>query len=195
MSLSSTSRVKTALGIPAGVTFHDAAILAAVNYANDVVLKALGQPGGLVATTRTDYPNVYTSVQQDILLDRTPVVSIIAVTNYSSAVAAADYRVDLETGMMRLNRGTVDSRVGLLASWSDVPDGVVISYLHGYTDGNVPERYRRCADLIAAHNTEKIRHEGKTKVRNSSYGFTVDQMVIPPAASWILGEIEDAFHT
>lgn len=194
MSLTTSARVKAALGIPAGVTFHDTAIANCVDYANDYVLRAIGQPGGLVATTRTDYPEVYSGNQMDLLLDRAPVVSIIAVTNSESVVEAADYRLDAEKGMLRLLRGNIGSR-RLLASWSDVPDDVVVTYLHGYTSSTVPGKVTRAADLIAIHNGEQARHLGKKRVRNSSYGFDVDLMVIPEAAAAILAEFEDVHHS
>lgn len=194
MSLTTSARVKTALGIPAGVTFHDDAITQAVDYANDYVLRAIGQPGGLVGTTRTDYPAVYSDCQQDILLDRAPVISMIAVTNANSAVAASDYRADLETGMVRLNRSTTGGRT-IVSAWSNVPDDVIISYLHGYTSATVPGTITRCADIIAVHNMQQTVNLGKTRVRNSSFGFDVDQMVVPAAASQILANFEDIHHT
>lgn len=194
MSLTTSARVKTALGIPAGVTFHDTAIAQAVDYANDVVLRAIGQPGGLVATTRTDYPDVYSDGQQDILLDRAPVVSIIGITNADYIVQPDEYRLDAEKGIIRLIRGNVGSR-RLMASWSDVPDDVVVSYLHGYTSATVPGNLVRCADMIAVHNVQQTPQFGKTNVRNSSYGFGVDQMVIPEAAAKILAEYEDVHNT
>jgi len=193
MSLTTSAKVKAVLGIPAGVTFHDAAISAAISYANDAVLRAIGQPGGLVATTRTDYPDVYSGNQQDIYLDRTPVISIIAVTNSEAVVETADYRLDPYTGMLRMTRGNIGSR-RLLASWSDVPDDVVVSYLYGYTSATVPAKLVRAATLIAVHSVEQSRHLGKGRVRNSSYGFDVDAFAIPPAAAHILSEFEDVHH-
>lgn len=194
MSLTTIARVKAALSIPSAVTFHDTSITAAVSYANDVVLSAIGQPGGLVATTRTDYPKVYKDSQIDVYLERAPVVSIIAVTNAESVVETNEYRMDPETGLLRLLRGSVGTR-RLLASWSNVPDDVVVTYLHGYTEATVPERLRQAATMIAAHNVQQVQHLGKTQVRNSSYGFSVDAFSVPAAAARILSEFEDVHHS
>lgn len=194
MSLTTTTRIKTMLGIPAGVTFHDSAIEQAVDYANAYVLEQIGQPGGLVATTRTDYPSVYTAGQIEIMLDRSPVVSIVGITNGDYAVQAGEYRVSTEKGTIRLLRGNIGSR-RLLAAWSDLPDDVVVTYLHGYTADTVPGSLRRAADLIALHSYQRSPQLGRERVRNSTFGQTVDSYAIPPDAALILANYVDVQHT
>lgn len=194
MSLTTAARLKTMLGIPAGVTFHDSALEAAADYANGYVLGQIGQPGGLVATTRTDYPSVYTAGQIEIMLSRAPVVSIIAITNGDYAVQAGEYRLNAEDGTLRLLRGNIGSR-RLLAAWSDLPDDVVVTYLHGYTAATVPADLKRAADLIAVHSYQRSPQLGRERVRNSTFGQTVDSYAIPPDAAMILANYVDVHHT
>lgn len=195
MSLTTAARVKSSQGIPAGVTFHDVAIGYAVDYANAHVLSAIGQPGGLVGTTRTDYPDIYNASQYRLLLDRSPVISVVGITNAGQAlVEGTDYRVDTETGSVRLLQGTVGSR-GVVSAWSDIPDDVIITYLHGYTSGTVDARLVRAADMIAAHNFQQIKNAGHKRVRNSSYAFDMNLLSVPMLASNILAEFTDVHHT
>lgn len=194
MSLTDLDRCKTSLGIPAGVTFHDGALQLAVDYANSRVLDAIGQPGGLVATTRTDYPEVYNANQQDVLLDRAPVVSIVAITNAEDAVNDGEYRVDKESGKLRLLRGHVGTR-RVLASWSDVPDDVVVTYLHGYTEATVPPMLKRTADMIATHNGRQVLNAGVKAERNSTRRIDMSEQEMPREAAAILAQYTDVFHT
>lgn len=194
MSLATRSAVKTVLSIPAGVTFHDAGIDLAVASANAHVLRRIGQPDGLVATTRTDYPRVYTESQQDVYLKRAPVVSVIAATNAGTAlVEGVDFRADQETGLLRLTRGTVTSR-GILASWSTIPDDVVVTYLHGFTDATVPDHLVQAANLIAAATYQRNRSAGLQSSKSLSYQTTPDGLALPPEAALVLSSFEDAFH-
>jgi len=194
MSLTTLAKVKAAMGIPPGVTFHDSALGEAVSYANDYVLQVIGQSGGLVATTRTDYPDVYNPVQQDIQLSRVPVISVVALTNASTAVDSDDYRVDLETGKVRLSRGTVGTR-RLFASWSDVPDDVVITYMHGYTSATVPGKLTGAAQSLAMHKFQSDKMVGQEEVRNSSYRTKADGLEIPASVANVLSEFQDVSHT
>lgn len=193
MALASVDTVKPILQIPAGVTFHDVAIGLVVDAANDYVLAALGQPS-LAATTRTDYPAVYTDAQQDVFLDRSPVVSVAAVTNAGQAVAEGDYRLNAETGMLRLLSGS-NGRCGTVANWSNVPDDVVVTYLFGYTGDTLPARLTHVATQIAVHTLQQSVNLGKTRVRDSSLGFDVDSLVIPEFAAKVLAEFEDVHHS
>lgn len=192
MSITSTSRIKSRLGIPAGVTFHDVAIGLAVDYANDVVLRAIGQTT-LAAQTYTDYPEVYSPNQIDVQLDHVPVVSIISITNSGLTVQASEYRLDANRGKLRMLQGQIGSR-RLMNTWSDIPDDVVVTYLAGFTSSTIHGELVGAADLIAADSFQKIKDSGKDRVRNSSFGYDVSKFDIPPAAQRVLNRYEDKHH-
>ena len=120
---------------------------------------------------------------------------MIAVTNADDAlVEGTDFRVDSEVGFLRLLVGDVGSRSNL-ASWSDVPDDVVVTYVYGYTPSTVPEELRRAADLIASKSLERDRHTGKDSVTQGTYKLSFTPSPIPADAARILAFHEDIHHT
>lgn len=140
MAVANVSKVKAALGIPAGITFHDLAITAAVSWSDSYVLGTLGMPS-LAVQTATEYPEVYGPTQRTVLLERWPVVSVVAVTNDGSAVAAGDRRLDSSIGKITL-AGT--------NYWSDAVDGVVVTYTWGWSSATLPDEIAGAADELAA---------------------------------------------
>ncbi len=193
MSLTALTRVRSLLGISAGVTFHDQALTLAVEMANDYVLGILEQTA-LTTSASTEYPNVYDDGQVDVYLDRSPIVSMVAVTNAGvGLVEGSDYRFNSETGMMRMIRGTVGTR-GAWASWSAVLDDVQVTYIHGYTAATVPRRLKRAADLIAVHTFRTGKHAGAKSEKHSSVGIVLSEDEIPPTAALILSEFDEVQH-
>lgn len=190
MSITSTSRIKTQLGLASGVTYHDTAIGQVVTAVNDMVLGRMGL-SALALNTRTEYPCVYTSTQRRVQLKRWPVGSIVALTNAGKAVAAADYRVDDETGAVYLKQGNISSTGRPVPYWSDVPDDVVVTYTHGYTSATVPGRLRAAADQLALFWFNKHRNAGvRTDVRGP-IRTDFHEYGIPPEVEMILAEYTD----
>lgn len=183
MSLTSTSRIKSILGLAAGVTFHDVALGAAVDYANDHVLRCLGQASLAVATV-TEYPSVYGPSQTEILLRRAPVVAIVALTNYAAAVTEAGYRLDTENGLLRMSSASRHF-------WDESRDGVAVTYTYGYTDATVPARVVRAAEIIAVASFNRAPKSGIKSQTSSGFQTTLEDFEIPPEARSILAYYED----
>lgn len=194
MSLTTLTRVRSLAGLVAGVTFHDVSLQYAVDYANDLVLRKIGQPSGLSVNTVTEYPNVYDDGQTDVYLKHTPIVSIVAITNGDYAVETTDYRFDADTGMVRILRGGVDTRT-FFQSWCTGLDDVQIRYAYGYTSATAPESLKRAADLIALTSFRKGKHAAAKTEKLGEYSITLDESEIPDEAVMILRRFgEDAFH-
>lgn len=190
MALTTVAKLKFRLGIPATVTYHDTAIGYAVDASNDYVIRKLGQESHALAT-HTDYPSVCGGARIDIQLKHTPIGTILAVTNGSASVPASSYRVDTETGRVRLTQGTV-SRYGSSSYWSSVPDAAVVSYTAGYGPSNTPEILVTCAEIIATAAFNKVKLSGKKEERVLSHMIKLDiENAIPLDAQLILNNYVD----
>ena len=191
MSIAGITELKSILGIPAAVTFHDTALGLALDYANNYVLAQLGQTS-FAGNTFTDYPQVGAPGIEDVQLRHVPIINIIGVTNGLAAVAAADFRVVNETGKVRLTSQTPDRRVRR-EFWSTDRDGVVITYTAGYTSAS-PElpRLKRAAHLIAGASFTKGQHSGVVKERTGSHAIEFSLDAIPAEAQLILNDFVDA---
>ena len=100
-TLLTTTRMKSVLGLAAGVTFYDTSLGYACDGAEDYVLRSIGQSSWAVTTT-SEYPEVYDEGQVEVSLRHTPVVSMGVVTNGDYALTTDEYRVDSENGLIRL---------------------------------------------------------------------------------------------
>lgn len=183
MSITSITRIKGILGMPAGVTFHDASIGYAVDGANKYVLRKIGQ-ASLAVQTMVEWPVVYNSAQSEIQLRHTPVVGIVAITNWGMPLSASDYRVDNELGHIRLRRQS--------AYWSDSRDGVEVMYGWGYDADTIPNDLKQAADMIAISNFNKGRNSGKKSESEGGYSVTFTDEMIPAEARMILSAYSDA---
>jgi len=185
MPLTSTTRIRSITGLPAGVTFHDAAIGLAVDGANAYVLRKIGQ-ASLAVTTSLEYPPIYGAGQVLIQLKHSPVVGIVALTNGSYAVPSDQYILEAETGEISL-KGTV--------FWSIERKGVQIQYGWGYDESTVPEELRRAADLIAMSSYNRSRNAGKKSESEGGYRYELSEELIPPEARVILANYVDTHHS
>lgn len=184
MSLVDSARIKAVLGIPAGLTVHDTAVGYAVSFANDRVLRALGQATLAVNTTQ-EYPRVYQPAQSGVLLKHTPVVSLLAVTNSDTLLASDKYRIDdVEVGLLELTRAA--------GYWSEEREGVQVLYTWGYTSSTVPAILVSAAEQIAAAAFNRGRHQGLTHQASSGYAFQLADHDLPPNARAVLARYEDA---
>lgn len=183
MSITTTSRVKSVLGIPAGITFHDTALGYAVDFANDRVLRALGQSTLAVNTTQ-EYPVVYDAGQESVLLRHSPVVQIVALTNDDSLLDDDDYWLDREDlGALRLKKGG--------GYWSTERQGVKVLYAWGYTSSTVPAEVTHAADVIAVSSFNRGKHAGFTEREASGYQYKLSDQDLPPDARAVLARYED----
>lgn len=184
-SILTTTRLKSLLGIAAGVTFHDTALGYAADAAEDYVKRGLGQSSWSVTTTN-EYPEVYDEGQVEVILKHTPVVSIGVVTNGDYAVAAADYRLDTDNGLIRLK--------GTTGYWSTDRDGVIVQYGWGYTSSTLPEEVVRAMEIIACADFNTTPKGGMKSMSQSGYSHTLTDADIPPAARAILARYFDVHH-
>jgi len=123
-------------------------------------------------------------------LKRWPVSSIVAVTNGGSALASDQYRLDSELGAVDLVQGTIGSRI-YLASWSNIPGDVAITYLHGWTDSNLPDGLRGAADLIGLQLFRRIRHAGADSETIGKHRVDLTALPMPPEAERLLSAYVD----
>lgn len=180
MSITTAARVKTILGLAAGVTFHDTAIGYAVDYANRLVLGKLGQTT-LAVTTTTEYPRVYGPGQVEIQLAKLPVVGIGSITNSSSVLTASEYRLD-DIGNIRLT-GT--------GYWDELRDGCQVTYGHGYDSTTIPADLVRAAELIAVSSFNRAGKVGIKMQSSSGFQVQLDDQEIPAEARAVLSYYED----
>lgn len=185
MSLTSTARVKAALGIPAGITFNDTAIGYAVDDANDFVLRALGYTA-LTTQVYVDRPIVVGNMQDSVVLRKHPALSVVGVTNLNSALLTTDYLLDTEVSALRL------ATVG--GFWSTVTGEIVIEYVAGWTSDTVPKELTRCATMIASAWFNATSKAGMRSETFDGHRYDVSEMPIPPGAQAILSRYEDAIY-
>ena len=186
MGFTTRDRVKRVLGIPAGITYHDARIDDCVEFANDYILGQVGQTTSSVLETYTEYPDIAGEGCSELLLKHSPVGSIVALTNGSAAVAAADYVLDDDIGRIRLS--------GASEHFTTSRVGVVVTYTAGFSDSTVPKRLIRAADLIAAAQGNTSSHAGKRVAEVGGQKYELDEEGIPVLARMILAEFVDVHH-
>lgn len=177
MANTTSTLVKAALRIPAGVTFHDARVTSCVTAANDYVLRALRQTS-LAVTTATEYAAVYGNAQRQIILRRYPVVGIAVITEDGTALAASSYRYDAENAILY--------KAPSAAYWSSEPDGVLVHYGAGYDAGTLPDELVEAATLIAASLFNRAVLQGLESVDDGSTDVKVSKDVLPMEARLIL---------
>lgn len=181
MGLTSTTRLKSITGLPAGVTFHDAAIGLAVDGANAYVLRKLGQ-SSLAVTTTVERPDIYGPGQITLQLKHTPIVGIVGITNGGYLLPENGYFLDTETGKLDLTASQF---------WTIERFGVVIQYGWGWTEATAPEELRRAADLIAMSSYNRSRNAGKKSESEGGYRYELSDELIPPEARAILANYVD----
>ena len=185
MSLTSSTRIKTILGLPAGITFHDTALGYAVDASNAYVLRKLGQ-SSLAVQTSVEWPEVYGGGQVNLLLKHSPVVGIVALTNGASLLTTADYRLDSALGELRLK--------GQTNYWSTDRDGVEVMYGWGYDSTTIPGEIIRAADIIAVASFKRAGRAGLKSESEGGYSWALDDNLIPAEARVILANYVDIHH-
>jgi len=172
--LTTTAKVKRALGIPSTVTQHDDYIGDLVAAVDHEVLAYTGQVA-LTLASRTDSFDVPLAGQTEVALRGFPVPSVAGVTNAGQALGAADWYCDSRTGMLRL--------VASGATWEQGQQTVEVSYSVGHADGS-PElaTIAHAATIIACARFNATRHAGLRSEGMAGYRYTVDSAGIPAPA-------------
>lgn len=186
MSFTSTTRLKSALRMPAGVTFHDVVLGSCADAANDFLLDRMGL-SSLALTTRFEYPVVFGSRQRRIQLQRWPVSSVVVVTNAGAALGSATFRTDTELGSIYLSPTASGSPV----YWSDAPDDVEVMYVHGWTPATVPEKFRNAADALGIYLFNRGPSQGIASERRGPISLTLRDEELPAEVRLILAGYVD----
>jgi hypothetical protein len=187
-TFATTTRLKSLMGMAAGVTFYDTSLGLVGDFAEDYVARRCGLRSGLVAViTGTEYPEVYGPGQRTVLLKHTPIVAIAAVTNGDYAVPTSERRHDTETGELFL------TTTG--AYWSEDVDGVEVHYGYGYaSSADVPIELQRCCDMVAIAAFNKAPRMGIATQSEAGQSYHLDEKDIPAEALAILAAYRDAHH-
>jgi len=186
MTIIAASDLKSALRIPAAVTFHDVVLSALASGANSYVLGSLGQTA-LSTNEEQEYPDIYSPGQSSIVLRKRPVVSLVALTNDTTLLTSGThYRVDTERGIVRLKEGT---------SFSEKRDGVQVLYTYGYTSATLPFEVKHATTVLAVAMFNRSKDQGLLERDANGYSVKVDPMDVPPEARMILARYQDIHHT
>lgn len=176
-----TADLKLALGIPVGLTYHDARLAVCASTANRYVLRRVNQ-ASLAVLTQTEYLNALRDGQERVVLDRWPVTGIVAVTNDTAAVAASAYRVETATGMLYRTDG---------AYWTRSPSALVVHYGAGYDASTVPDDLVEAALVIGTALFQRAQAAGYETQDDGQTSLKVLQRDIPPFVKAILAGYVD----
>lgn len=172
--LTSTARVKRALGIPSSVNLHDDYIDDLVAAVDHEVLAYTGQVA-LTLTSRSDSFDVPLAGQTDVALRGFPVPSVASVSNAGTTLQTSDYYCDERTGMLRL--------VAAGATWEQGQQTVEVSYTVGHASGSPAlATIAHAATIIACARFNATRHAGLKSEGMAGYRYTVDTEGIPAPA-------------
>ena len=158
-------RVKRMLGIPGvagtGITTHDLLISTLVTVVDRLVLDELDLTSADV-TTYSEKFDITRTGQAEVAVRRCPLVSVVALTNDGSLVAASDYYTT-DYGQVRLisdgdffntGRQTVD-----------------ITYTAGFA--TVPEDLKHAATLIVCAQYNQSSHLGYNRESIGAYSYAI----------------------
>ena len=181
-TLTSTARCKRVLGIPTGVTVHDALLDDLVDVGEQMVLAYCGM-AALTATTVTELYDIESAGTSELRLRGFPVSGVSAVVCSGSTLGADQWYVDNRPGIVRL------APLGYY-----FPEGrqqVSVTYTFGYA--SPPVDLQHAATLCAVAEFNRARHAGLSSEGMTGYRYTVDASALPPAALAILARYVRAF--
>jgi hypothetical protein len=122
------ARVKTYLGIPAGLTMHDTFLDYLCQSATEYVATRLGLTSGLTVFSYSETLDVENDGCDRLRLSAYPIVSITGITDDGDVVLSADYYlhrskrwVVLKGDSSRFSQGKQMVVVGYTAGWSTIP--------------------------------------------------------------------------
>ena len=159
MSFTTTTRVKTILGIPAGITQQDVKIGYMVAYANQQMLDEMDLES--LDQSYDETLDVDTAATNSLKLQHTPVISVAALTNSDSLVDSDDYYV--KDGWIRL--------IGIGAYFTGGRQTVEITYRAGYAA--VRADMELCADIMAVEDFNRGPKAGLQSERIGEYTYAM----------------------
>jgi hypothetical protein len=172
------ANVKAVLGVPAGVTRHDAKINLYLGGIDAEMLSLLGQ-SAITSTVYSETYDVDGPRERSIQLRHWPATSLGAVTDDGSAVAADNLYIDPETR----------SFVRLIGSGSFFTEGrqkVVVTYTAGQP---IPGDLTTAATLLVVHKVNAGGHAGLGQESSGGYSYTVadgEAAYAPPSVMAII---------
>lgn len=183
-TLTSTARCKRVLGIPVGVTVHDALLDDLVEVGEQMVVNYCGM-AALTATTVTETYDINMAGTSELRLRGFPVSSVGAVVCSGSTLESTQWYVDNRPGIIRL-----------APSGYYFPEGrqqVEVTYTFGYSDP--PADLQHAATLCAVAEFNRARHAGMSNEGMTGYRYSVDKDALPSAAIAILARYVRVFPT
>lgn len=181
--LTTTVKVKRALGIPASVTLHDDFLDTLVEVADAEVVGFCGV-AGLTATTVTDEPYDITNTSTtEVVLRNFPVSSVTSVKVSGSTLSATAWYFDSNTGVVKLQDGA-----------GYFPPGtqeVKVTYSYGFS--TIPADLSHAATLVACAHFNRSRHTGLIGEGMGAYRYTMDIRSFPQSALTILARYRRVF--
>lgn len=181
--LTTTVKVKRALGIPSSVTIHDEFLDTLVDVADQEVLAFTGLAALTLSTSTDEAHDIGDSATREVVLRNFPVTSVSAVKVGGSTLSTSSWYVDSNTGVVRLQDGA-----------GYFPPGtqeVEVSYSYGFS--TIPADLSHAATLVAVAHFNRSRHAGLTGEGMGSYRYTMDSQAFPRSAASILSRYRRIF--
>ena len=180
--LTTTARCKRVLGIPTGVTVHDALLDDLVSVADQQVLGWCGM-AALTSTSVTELYDIEAVGTTELSLRQFPVSAVASVLLAGATATATTYYVDKLPGILRLTTSGYFFPAGR--------QQVQVTYTYGFS--TVPADLQHAATLCAVAEFNRARHAGMTREGMSGYSYTADPSAMPAAAQAILARYVRAF--
>ncbi len=179
--LTSTARIKRALGIPSSVTRHDEYISELADAVDHEVLGYTGQ-ASLTRTTRTDKLDIQLSGTSEVMLPAFPIHAVSEVVSAGTTLTTGDYYFEPNTGAVRL--------IASGATFEQGKQTVEVSYTCGFADGsNQLKTLAMAATIIACARFNQTRHQGMFSEGMAGYRYMLDTKTgVPPQAVTILSQ-------
>lgn len=181
--LTTTTRVKRTLGIPASVTLHDELLDTLVEVADQEVLAFCGVAALTASTVVDEGYDVTDTSTREVVLRNFPVSAVSAVKAGGSTLSASSWYVDTNTGVVRLQDGA--------GYFSPGTQEVLVSYSYGFSP--IPADLSHAATLVAVAHFNRGRHSGLTGEGMGAYRYTMDPQAIPRSAASILSRYRRIF--
>ena len=163
----STTRLKTILGIPSAVTQHDTRLTNIVAAVDRQILDLCGM-AAITQQTYTEILDVDSPREDMIALSYRPIVSVSALTNDDSLVATDDYYIKSRSGYVMLKDGW----------FTEGRQKVQITYVAG--ESSVPGDLLLAGDELGVAMFNAAPHAGFDSEKTGDYSYTLAPGAVPP---------------
>jgi len=164
------ARVKTYLGIPAALTFHDTFLDYLCQSATEYVATRLGLTSGLTVFSYSETLDVENDGCDRLRLSAYPIVQVTGITDDGNAVDTADYYLH------RSKRWVV--LTGDCAHFSQGKQKVVVGYTAGWSE--IPAPVSHALTLMAAHGFNRAPKTGMDSERIGAYSIALAKGEVEP---------------